>query len=237
MNIDFTKIVADKVAQMEKDGVIQREIEKGVESTVLSAVRYELSGRGLSGALQEQLKTYVAEAAKDLGLAAYNGYIAQAVKAIIADVQQQDLADKVRSALEEVVLKKYESVKLSEIFQKYREWVRDWVDECEWYERKKFTAELVEHQTSRYFGHYTCRFAEEPIDADEDPDVSVVVREGGFGVFKITSLFLNGHDLKNTLHIGTLTEFEAFVANLFYNGTQIIMDVDDIDDDCSFYHD
>lgn len=234
MNIDFSKIVADKIAQMDSEGIIQQKIEECVERSVLGTIESELGGWNFRTAVQTQLRESIGEVAKELGLAGYNGYIAQAVQAIVTDMQQKDLADKVRAALEGVMLKKYENVKLSEIFEKYREWVRGWVDESDWAIWETFTAELVEHHRCHPFEHYTCRFAEEAIDADEKPDIEIVIRRTTLDTVKITSLFLNGHDLRDTLHIGLLSEFEAFVANLFYNSTQIILDVDDVGDDCSF---
>lgn len=50
----------------------------------------------------------------------------------------------------------------------------------------------------------------------------------------ISSLYLNSHNLKDTLKIGTLSAFEAFVTNLYYNSTEITLDTDEVDDDTSF---
>ena len=43
-------------------------------------------------------------------------------------------------------------------------------------------------------------------------------------------MWLSGHDLEGTVRLGCLSEFEAFVVNLYYNKTEIIIDPDDVDD-------
>lgn len=43
MNVDVSKIVSDKLEQLEADGVIKRKIEETVEKTVTEAITSELS--------------------------------------------------------------------------------------------------------------------------------------------------------------------------------------------------
>lgn len=40
--------------------------------------------------------------------------------------------------------------------------------------------------------------------------------------------------MKDSFKLSHLTDFEAFVLNLYYNGTKIIMDEDDVDEDPYF---
>ena len=43
-------------------------------------------------------------------------------------------------------------------------------------------------------------------------------------------LKLNGSYIDKNLRIGTLSEFEAFLVNLYYNRTEILVDMEDADD-------
>ena len=45
---------------------------------------------------------------------------------------------------------------------------------------------------------------------------------------------VDGHLMKDSFKLSHLTDFEAFVLNLYYNGTKIIMDEDDVDEDPYF---
>ena len=47
-------------------------------------------------------------------------------------------------------------------------------------------------------------------------------------------LYLNGRNMKETFKVGTITDFEAFVLNLYYNDTKIILDPDNVDEDPCF---
>lgn len=234
MNIDISKIVTDKLTQLDNDGVIQRKIEETIEKSVMDAITSELDSYNFKNIIREQLKQGISEVSGNVGLSAYNGYIAQAVKAIVSDMQSQDIAEKVKAALDDVLLKKYENVKLSDIFARYREWVKGYVDLSEQRDLEEFTAEL-EVRGDCPFVHYTCRFADRPIAHSDTADVSInFVSYRNRECVRIARIMLDGHDLKNTLHIGTLTEFEAFVVNLYYNGTEIVLDPEAVSNDCSF---
>lgn len=239
MKIDVSKIVSDKLEQLDKDGIIKKKIEETIEKTVMEAITSELASYNFRSGISKQVKESVSSIAADCGFSAYNGFIAQTVKAIVQDLYSTDIANKVQKSLNDVILQKHENIRLSDIFKRYRTWVLENTDEEEKYENRNYAADLEESKDGS-FTHYTCRFADHPIDrgyfgCKERGEIEIrllVYGEEQEGT--ISGLYLNSHDLKNTLKIGTLSEFEAFVANLYYNGTKIILDVDEVDDDTSF---
>ena len=238
MNIDISKIVADKLAQLDNDGIIKRKVEETIEKSVSDAITSELGSYRFKSIITEQLAQSVSEVIKDIGLSGYNGYIAQAVKAILTDMQSQDIAEKVQAALNDIVLKKYENIALSEIFTRYREWVNENVDDDEKQDREMFTAS-IEVRKEALFTYYVCRFADHQLDGylsyREDPDVELrFCVHRNETTSRIGSVYLDGHSLQDTLRIGYLSEFEAFVTNLYYNGTKIIIDPENVEDDCRF---
>ena len=149
----------------------------------------------------------------------------------------RNIAEKVQASLNEVLFQKHENIRLSDIFKRYRTWVLEHTEESEKYERQRYTAEL-ETREDGCFTIYTCKFADRPInsyDYGNCADIEIMIyvyrdREAD----DITSLYLNGRNLKETFKIGVLSEFEAFLANLYYNGTPIILDPDDVDTDAYF---
>ena len=50
----------------------------------------------------------------------------------------------------------------------------------------------------------------------------------------ISGLYINGHELRETIKIGVLSDFEAFLVNLYYTETPIILDPEDVPDDNDF---
>lgn len=238
MEVNISEIVSAKLEQMDRDGIVQKKIEETLEKTVLDVIASELTGYTFRKSISDQVSASISEIAKDCGFSAYNGFIAERVRAIIQDMYTDDISQKVQDALSNVMLKRHENVKLSEVFQAYREWVLKNTKESEKYERQTFTCRLDVKEDGSNFTHYICTFADHPLN---DKDVrsrydraDIVLKflvYGGKGQDTISSIFLDGRNISDTLRIGRLTEFEAFVVNLYYNRTEIILDADTVEDE------
>ena len=240
MNLDITGIIQDKLNQLDADGIIQKKIEETVEKSVLRAITSELESYSFMRGIENQVKESVSSLAADCGFSAYNGFIAKTTKAIVQEMFTEDIAEKVRRSLDNALLKKYSDIKLSDIFNRYREWVLENTEESEKYEREHFTCELEVKEDGR-FTHYTCRFSDRPIEKncfgtplDADIEVRFCIFSNGVKESTISMLYLDGHNMRNSIKIGTLTPFEAFLVNLYYSDTKVILDADDVDDDDSF---
>ena len=232
MNIDFSQVVQQKLAQMEDEGVIQKKIEDALEKSIMDAIDFQLGAYSFKSALGKQMEDGISQLAKDCGLSAYNGFIAEKVKAILSGIVSDDLGKKIETAVSGVLVQRYDGIKLSDIFKRYREHVMDSTDDSQKYDRQEFTMELEENLGySGNFTHYTCKFSPEP-DYDPDDSDSIEIR---FCQYKdepcnISSLTMGGLDMSKTLSIGYLDPFDQFLANLFLNKTKIIMDADDAAD-------
>lgn len=242
MNINVSEIIADKLAQLEADGTIKRKIEESLEKSIMSAITSELESWSFKNAIGDQLKESVADLAKDCGLGAYNGYIAEKCKAIVQNCFSADISTKVQTAINDVMFQKHENIKLSDIFKRYREWVLEYTEESEKYERGRFHMNL-EEKVEGSWTRYSCTFADHSLDngsiwgtkekAEIEINFSVYGREAK--AEPISSLYINGHYMRDSFKIGHMTAFEAFVVNLYYNGTKILMDVDDVDTDENYF--
>lgn len=237
MEINISEIVTAKLEQMKHDRIIEKKIEEILEKSIMDAITSELSGYSFKHAISKQISDGIGEIAEKCGLSAYNGFIAEQVKKIVQDMYASDIAQKVQAELDDVILKRHENVKLSDIFQAYRKWVLENTEESEKYERKKFTHQL-DVEVDGCFTHYTCTFADRPLDIygyhkRGDIELRLCTYEDKDKT-TISSIHLAGHDISKSLRIGKLSCFEAFVVNLFYNKTDIIMDEDDVEEDPYF---
>lgn len=238
MNIDVSQIVAAKLAQLDEDGTIKRKIEETLEKTIMSAITSELESYSFRSSIQEQLKASVSTIAADCGLSAYNGYIAEKCKAIVQNLFTTDISERVEKSLNDIMFTKYENIKLSDIFKRYREWVLANTEESDKYERQEFT-HVLEVKEDGSWTEYRCKFADHTLEGfgynKEKPEIEIL-----FMVFRerkeasISTLYLNGHYMKDSFKVGRLTDFEAFILNLYYNETKIIMDEEDVDEDPYF---
>ena len=238
MNIDVSQIIADKLAQLEADGTIKRKIEEALEKSIMSAISSELESYSFRDGIQKQLKASVSTVAADCGLSAYNGYIAEKCKAIVQNFFTTDISERVEKTLNDIMFTKHENIKLSDIFKRYREWVLEHTEESDKYEREKFT-HVLEVEEEGAFTYYKCKFADHTLEhygfSKEDPEIEIrFCRYRERKESNISSLYLNGHYMKDSFKVGRLTDFEAFVLNLYYNETNIILDEEDVDEDPYF---
>lgn len=237
MNVDVSAIIAAKLAQLEEDGTIKKKIEEALEKSVMAAITSELEGYDFRRKISDQMKLALNGVAESCGLSAYNGFIAEKIRVIVQETCADDITAKVQATLDGVLLKKYENIKLSDIFKRYREWVCKNTDESDKYERGHYTAAL-DVDESGVFTHYKIQFADRPAatdrfsyDSNKHPDIEIRLSTyNNETTAEIGSLYVNDHDLRSTLKVGPLTSFEAFLVNLYYNGTKIQMDPDDVDD-------
>lgn len=65
MNIDVSKIVSDKLEQLEAEGVVKRKIEETVEKTVTEAITSELSSYAFRNGISKQVQDSVSKVAAD----------------------------------------------------------------------------------------------------------------------------------------------------------------------------
>lgn len=229
MNIDFNEIVQQKLAQMEAEGVIQKKIEDTLGKSIMDAIDSQLGSYSFKNALAKQMEDGISQVAKDCGLSAYNGFIAEKVKAILSGIVSDDLGKKIETAVSGILVQRYEGIKLSDIFKRYREHVMNSTDYSEKEDRQEFTMELeIKKGYTGNFTYYTCKFCPEP-EYDADDYDSVEVRFSKYGneqTASIRSLTIGGLDMSKTLKFGCLDPFDQFLVNLFLNKTEIIVDAD-----------
>ena len=239
MNINISEIIEQKLAQMEADGTIKQKIEESLEKSIMQAISSELESYSFRSGIEKQLKEAVSNIASDCGLPAYNGFIAERCKSIVQHLFTNDISDRIEKALNDIMFTKYEKVKLSDIFKQYRKWVLENTDESDKYENERFTHEL-EVTEDGYWTRYVCKFADHilknSVYTKDDPDIEI-----HFSTYRndskecsITMLYINGHYMKDSFKIGHLTDFEAFILNLYYNDTKIILDAEDVEEDPYF---
>lgn len=112
MTVDFSTIIADKLAQMEEDGTIKKKIEETLEKSVMTAITSELESYDFRRKISDQMKLALNGVAENSGLSAYNGFIAEKIRAIVQETCAADIAAKVQATLDGILLKKYENIKL-----------------------------------------------------------------------------------------------------------------------------
>lgn len=235
MNIDITKIVNDKIKSLEESGKIKEQIENSIEKTILGAITSALEDYSFKRDIEKQVSNCVSEVAAEIGFSAYNGFIVEKIKEITEGTMRDDIAKKIQKTFDDMLMTKHDGIKLSEIFDKYREWLFETVEESDKWDRQSFTCNF-EIKEDGNFTHYKIKLSEEQLNSYSDANI-----EFSFCTYmdkeksNISTLYFDGRKIGESLRLGTLTPVESLLANLYYNKTEIILDIDDVDD--SDYYD
>ena len=238
MNLDINKIIMDKVEEMESSGSIKSLIENSIEKTVQDAIKNKLESYEVRNALEKQVGDNISTIIKDIGLSAYNSFIADSIKKIFENEYKKDLAEKIQTIVNQTLLKKYDTITLSEIFEKYRKHVNENVDEDDkiLYENFTCTYESYPGTISKNVNYYNCYFDKEDQSNLDNAKIRInFVSYASNEPVTISSLYINGYDIKTDFLMKYMDDFEALLFNLWYNKTPIILDTENIDLDENYY--
>lgn len=169
------------------------------------------------------------------------------IKKHFEDVLRKLILDSVSSALngynfrrkfENIFVLKRESIKLSEIFAMYRDWLISGLDDHEQYELDNEFYASVE-KDDRY-GHWLdCSFAKEAPTTSYLGVERKSVRCCDFGFIvntanphggKIISVYFEGKSVNDIVKVKSYNKIQSLLLNLYYNETPIILDIESDDD-------
>ncbi|KEH93242.1 hypothetical protein [Clostridium botulinum] len=231
MKIDIQEIVNSKIKDMEEKKIVEKTIEDTLEKTIIQAVTNALDGYKLRNLIEDKVGKEVSEVVSQIGFTAYNGFIAEKVKQITEDVCNKDISDKIQKTFNEILIVKRDNVKLSEICEKYREHICEVVDESEKYDLEDFYVS-VENGKAPY-NWITFKFAKEKNKyrsyGDQEIEFTVHRNEDGKTGW-IGTVYIDGHNLQESMDFGTMSDIERLIVNIAYNKTPIIIDIEDEDD-------
>lgn len=234
MNIDIGEIVNNKIKEMEENKVVENLIAETIEKSVVKAVSEAIDGYTIKRTIEKKVENEVCDIVNDIGFTAYNTFIANKVKDITEGTIRKDLEDKIQGTLNGILLNKKENIKLSDLFEMYREHLNSDTDEHEKYELENFVVEIEDNDR----GWIIYKLSKEKSKYSWDKfDIEFIIHENYNDESNGTMwrVKLDGENVDNSLKLGYRSEFENLLVNLMYNETVIEIDVEDEDDiDTSF---
>lgn len=230
MELNIQYIADAKIQEMHDSGKISSAIESGIESLIMKSVESALNGYDLRRDIEKQISSSISEVAKDIGFSAYNGFIAQKVKDITENVMREDVSQKIQEVFNGLLIDKHDGIKLSEIIEAYRKDLFENVDESEKWERHTFTCDVDEKRDGS-FTWYTIKLHEEELSRHDDPEIMFkILVLGEKSSDKICQLYLDGKSQDGVFILGRLSKMQTLLCNLYFNGTPIILDMENVDD-------
>lgn len=236
MSIDINKIVQAKISDMEENGEIKKRLEEKAEALILDSISSALDDYNLKRKIKEKVVQQISPCLDTLNFSGYNSFICQKIKQISEDFLSKDISLKVVDMFEKMFVHKRESIKLSEIFDAYREWITGYLDDNEKYENDNTFYASVDIDND-YTCFIDCALSEtEPEKSYLNTDhKDIYAADYGFRISKnrtdengrIFSIYFNGHKIEDFLKVASYNKFETLLLNLYYNETPVIIDIDD----------
>lgn len=236
MNINIGDIVGNKIKEMEQNRVVENLIAETVEKSVTKAIIDAIDGYSIKRTIERKVEENVNELVNDIGFTAYNTFIAGTIKNIMTGVVQEDLKNKITKSVEDILLQKRESIKLSEIFEHYREYLNSELDYQEKYDLENFIVEIEDNDR----GWIDYRLSKEDNNSSwksKDWDIEFTIHEnykdettGTISWVKKDGVTIDKYNIPEYRSC-----FDVLLINLAFNRIKIEIDIEDENDiDTSF---
>ena len=234
MNIDFTEVINNKLQEMAKERVIEKQIEATLEKSITDAVNSALGSYSFKNKLEKMMSEQISGVAEKIGLTGYNQFIADTFNNMVNNALKDDIKQKIAGMFENIFLKKLESIKLSEIVDRYIKMI---LDSLEYDEKNRCDNRLnanIDKREDGSFSYVSVRLCLET-DHMEDDEQRLELRLMKYRneAYTVTSVTYGDNDLKNLSELRYISDFEAFAAGLCLNKTKIEVDVNEFEIDTS----
>lgn len=234
MKLDIQEIINNKLSEMAQNKTIETQIQTSLENTILSSVSSSFGGYEFKRLIEGKVTEVLGESMKKFDFSAYQGFITDYFNKLINNTLKEDLRNKVEQSFNQILFTKRESIKLSEIYNIYRDYLLEELDEDEKYSLSNH----FYHDISQ--SEYTINIKlgrSEPtrFSCDDDsvvfeiwPEKETIGANNEIG--KLWRVDIEGKKVGEQLAFGNLSDFELLMTNLYFNKTKIEIDVwDDID--------
>ncbi|MGL5718075.1 MAG: hypothetical protein ACRCX2_34040 [Paraclostridium sp.] len=231
MNINISEIVNNKIKEMEENKVVETLIAETIEKSVTKAITDAIDGYVIKRTIEKKIEENVNGLVNEIGFTAYNTFIANSIKDVIEGTVQEDLKNKIIKSIDDVLLHKRESIKLSEIFEKYREYLNDELENQEKYDLENFIIEVEDDER----GWRDYKLSKERVSSSwrgDNWDIEFTIHEnykdettGKISWVKKDGKTIDSHNIPKYR-----SGFDDLLINLSFNKTKIEIDIDDEDD-------
>lgn len=249
MNLDISGIIEEKITEMEADGSVREFIRKNIEESVKDAIKSALGGYKIRRAIEESFEQNFPEIVKDIGLSAYNSFIAETIRKTCIAKMEDDAQEKITKVIEQAVLLKRDEVYLSEILKEYRKEVNYNDDEEEKRDLNEKEGGYTCAVRSRHstimpsdWIYYSLWFNKEGFkDQSGYDEYDIVVIFSGLWEKKderkvrINEIYFAGEKISKQFVNHMPSSFESLLMNLYMNKTPIILDIENYDAEDHYY--
>lgn len=226
MELDINKIANEKINSLLESGEIEKLIADGVENNVKKAITAATENYQWKRTIEDNIGKVISEVAQNVNFSAYANFLRDRMNKQIEAYVKNDMINLMRDSFEKVYFNMPEDIKLSDILNKYKEYLDDNLDSDD----------------KKEWGHIDFSFEREyssfiQIKAGSPKSTRYEVYDKGIEInlFKprgedkasISWIRFNGNDFKTCMDLHKLSEFEILMFNLMFTQKEIEVDIDE----------
>ena len=243
--IDISKIVSDEIARMDAEELIEGKIRENVRQAVLGGIEGALGSYRLRSLIQDKLQQQLPDIVEHIGLDGYNQFLADTVKEIAVFSIKNEAKEVISETVTDVFCRKYETYRLSDLLKEWKAYV-DPEDENERVKRNEkhdgyalgIRRSITPSGCFENITIYLDELGDHPKYAGKDEFEIVIELSRFVGRIHTTAtikhVYIYGVDIVHSIRSVT-GKFRGLLANLYFNKTEIIDDVGEIDEDDHYY--
>lgn len=194
----------------------------------------------LKKTIEKKMTEQVSKVVADLDFQSYNSFMVEKMSQIINETCREDLGKKAEKKFRDMFLCQTKEIKLSSIFEMYREIACENVDEQDKYDRMDEGWHCKCEEDPEY-GWIDCELDYENEDSSfnygskryrTDNNIAFTVHRNcnDKSKGKISLLYLDGNKIEDKFKFGALNDVELMLVQAAMNEIPIIIDVTDTDD-------
>lgn len=237
MELNINEIASEKINKMLESGEIRQRIENDIEQSIFRAIDSACSDYSFRSAIEKHISSVLGDVAAGVNLGAYKNFLISRINNAISDYVKADTVDKIEADFRRIYLDVPKNMKLSQIIEKYKEWLIKELDEDDRQRWGKFDIsfkreylgwidiELKKPGSSRYEELQNFCFTIHYKDISN--------KDIGY----ISAAKIAHNDLKKEIGFGNISSFEAMIFNLMYTKAEIEIDLEDAEDVDAYLYD
>lgn len=224
--LNIQEIANAQIKAMHESGEIQKRIEDGIKQSIERAIDSAVNDYSFKNEIERKIETELSHVAKHMNFSAYTAYLTKQLDKTIGKYVKGELADKVKDEFSKVYLQTKESIKLSEIFEAYKEWLEEELSDSE---KQDWGHIRIDTEDSSYVTYKLGNPNTKTSYSYKDNSFEFTLFFAGDKERKqatIGCIRLNGDAMDKGIIKRHLSDFEALILNIMFNDTKIIVDVD-----------
>lgn len=228
MELNINEIASAKIQSMHESGEIRKRIEEGVEKSIYSAIDSACQDYHFRSTIEKNIEEVLGVVAKGVKVDAYKNFLISRLNKAFSSYVKKDIGDKIEADFKRIYLDTPKEIKLSQLIEKYKEWLFTRLDEEERRDWEKF--DIYFNTEYKYWFDVELKKPNTHRTSELENFCFTIHYEDGTSnkLGYVSSARIGYKDFGKEICLGQITDFEALIFNLLYTRTRIEIDLEEV---------